>query len=352
MPARPRDPNDPDFPHGTALGYRAGCRATYPCPGASTCSEIIRLADAERRQKVRQGVPRRYRVSELRTILRTWIDDKEWVHQPVARAAGLSRHGLEKILNGQVDSVLVSTGRRIAAITEDDLIAASTTSVPARLIRWKLGSLCANGWPAAVQGSRLGYGYTTILQIVTGHRRRVARDMLDDVNAFFDQMCAIPYTGIHHIRAKDLARRYGFRTPDDYAPDGLLWEGDIRNEKIEERWARRDREALLHMQVARMAVQYNMSLGEIAKQLRLTTPAVEDHTIRRARKALGLAWDGGKAHGPKPGQEERIAQILDVVERWRQAGELADPHPFCVELGMMDARLWTSLDGKPKLEAA
>jgi lambda repressor-like predicted transcriptional regulator len=349
MPARPRDPNDPDFPHGTAKGYWHGCRMGAPCPATPTCYAKYREYATDRRAKLKRGEVLRYRPEAIRAYVQTFLD-RGWPMAAVARAAGLSIDGLALTMLAKRRSVLADTARRILAVDEDLLLEHAVGYVPMRLVRWKLGALVAIGWTCSALAARLGYHKDYLNDVIAGNVCTVKRDMVDDVDALFEQLRNVHRPS--HPATRRLVARHGFQPPDAYAPDGLLWEDDIRNEKREERWARRDREALLHMQVARMAVKYNMSLGEIAKQLRLTTPAVEDHTIRRARKALGLAWDGGKAHGPKPGQEERIAQILDVVERWRQAGELADPHPFCVELGMMDARLWTSLDGKPKLEAA
>lgn len=44
----PKQPSDPDFPHGKSTGYRNGCRGDYPCPATPTCAEAKRAENAAR----------------------------------------------------------------------------------------------------------------------------------------------------------------------------------------------------------------------------------------------------------------------------------------------------------------
>lgn len=348
MPVRPRNPKDPDFPHGSKSGAKAGCRNGYPCPADPTCAQVGRALARAREQ--RTGFTSYYQSATLRRHLNGFIA-KGWAIKAIAAGSGVFYTTVSDVLSGRRPIITAVTAHALRDVTEDDIMERWQGDIPIHYVAWMPGSLYANGWriDEIARRMRPRRHPATIRPIIYRVNAHVDRGLYDDLAELFNELGGRPGD------SRDARRRatlLGYRTPDAYAPDGTLWEDDVRNEKREERWARRDREALLHMQVARMAVKHNMSLGEMAKELRLATPSVEDHTIRRARKALGLDWDGGKAHGPKPGQEARIAEILDVVERWRLAGPLADPHPFCVELGMMDAALWTSLDGKPKLEAA
>lgn len=350
MARRTRNPHDPDYPHGSLNGYRHGCRSTSPCPATTTCFNTYQVYATERRERIKRGEPRRYRAAPLRAYIQHFLDD-DWHKTVVARAIGMSDDGLRKLMNGSQDVVRAATAKKILAVDVDALIACADGRIPARLVRWKLGSLCALGWPCAVQAAELGYSTDTIVDITNGTRETVSRDMADDIDMFFERARRTTCASPQRKQAIRYATRLGYRTPDAYAPDGVLWEEEVRDEKREERWARRDRESLLHMQVARLAVKENRGLHTMAVELGLDNPNGEQ-AIRRCRANLGLLWNGGKAHGPKPGQEARIAEILAVVEKWRLAGPLADPWPFCVELGMMTGPMWVTLDGKPKLEAA
>lgn len=356
MPVRQRDLSEPDFPHGTLPGYRHGCKngQSEICPATPTCAAV--RAEYDRKiHKARTGGKRalRYRTAPVRKYMQSWLA-KGWPHETFARAADIDPTTVRNILARRFKTLLPVTAHSIVNVDEAALIAATTGSgakLPAYLIRWKIGAMCAQGWPCAVQAARTGYATDRFASILSGKAGMVTRALFDDFNDFYDRFQKVPCASPQARQARNIAARLGYRTPDCYAPDGTLWEDDVRDEEREEQWARRDREALLYMRVAQMAVKYNMGLHVMAVELDMDNPTGEQ-VIRRCRSALGLKWVGGKDHGPEPGQEERIAEILAVVEEWRRAGPLADPYPFCRKLGLMGAHRWAALDGKPRLEAA
>lgn len=49
--AKTKNPADPDFPHGTPLGYKQGCRKTSPCPATPTCQEVGTARDTSYRNR-------------------------------------------------------------------------------------------------------------------------------------------------------------------------------------------------------------------------------------------------------------------------------------------------------------
>lgn len=348
MAVRRRDPNEPDFPHGTPHGYFAGCQATYPCPATPSCTESRRLQRVAARQENR--TIRFYRPHTVHAYVQSYLD-KGWTLRAYANAADVNEEALSRSLRGQFERMTEELARKLIAVDDLSLYDAATGMIPAYTVRWKAGSLCAIGWPCNLQAKMLGYNAPSYIRLVTGAKTMIRKVLAEDISTFFDQMRNTPSTSTQRKQALRMAEQYGFRTPDAYAPDGTLWEDDVRDETTEERWARRDRSALLHMQVAQMAVKSTLSISEMMTELNMHGPA-EEQAVRRAREALGLKWTGGHTHGPKPGQQARIAKILDVVERWRLAGPLADPYPYCVELDMMTGPLWAALDGKPHLEAA
>lgn len=51
----PKDPAHPDFPHGESRGYNYGCRATYPCPADTTCSQAHAAQLSAYRQRIKKN---------------------------------------------------------------------------------------------------------------------------------------------------------------------------------------------------------------------------------------------------------------------------------------------------------
>jgi transcriptional regulator with XRE-family HTH domain len=278
--------------------------------------------------------------------------DKGWTVRAYARAAGVNHQALGRVMLGRTAGMQESTAHRLLAVEDEHLYEATTTGfVPAYMIRWKIGSLCANGWTCTQQAALLGYNHTDILRIASGVFAMVRKELAEDVDSLWDRLRNVHYTSSGRGHALKFAAKHGFRTPDAYAYDGTLWEDDVRDDEREARCARRDEEAYLHMEVARLSLTLGMSITQMVTKLRMFSASGEQ-AIRRARADLGVKWDGGRAYGPKPGQDERIAEILEVVDRWQAAGEFADPWPYCVELGMMTGPKWTNLEksGKPKLK--
>lgn len=345
MPVRQRDPNDPDFPHGSKSGARAGCRNGFLCPATPTCAQVTRALVKAREQ--RGDFTTHYQSESLIPHLSGFVR-QGWALKAIAAASGVFYGTISDILAGRRPVITAATAAALRDVTEEAMIERWGGDIPIHRVAWIPGSLYANGWRIEDIARRMRprRHTATIRPIVYRINAHVDRGLYDDLVALHDESGHLPGDS---RQARLRAALLGYRTPEEYAPDGKLWEdGKRRNERLEGRWARRSKQAKLHLDIARLSLRYGLTPTEIITRVEFCH--VQERALLRMREALGLKWSGGK---PEPGQDERIAHILDVVDRWLEDQE-PDPHPFCVELGLMTDPRWTDLDniGKPKLEAA
>jgi hypothetical protein len=268
-----------------------------------------------------------------------------WAITAIAENADVAKGTVRDLLAGKTERPIgARVAERLRDVSRESLLAGQSRDVPTREVCWLVGSLMVNRHPIAAMAQTLGRPESLLRRIVTVKQPCIRRVVYEDLTVLHDRLANVSGTD---MRARKRALSLGYRAPDDYAYDGTLWEADVRDDEREARCARRDEEAYLHMEVARLSLARGMSIGQMVTELRMFSASGEQ-AIRRARTDLGVQWDGGRAYGPKPGQEKRIAEILEVVERWQRAGELADPWPYCVELGMMTGAKWSNLERSTK----
>lgn len=343
MPVKKRDPSDPDFPHGTRTGYEAGCRKNFPCPSDPSCRALYADLRTRRAKKDGDGV-RRYKAHTLRAYVQTWLN-QDWQLQACTDAAGWTKSQMIELMQGRTTYCAEDKARAIMLIDEDKLLDAAR-NIPVRYVRWKFGSLAANGWALQTQADQLGYSVSMISDVVAGKLRYVSREFYEDVEFFFEGACTVPGTS---LRARNLAARHGFRLPHEYAPDGTLWdEVEGRNEKHAERWERRSRLATERLRTLQLAVQ-GVTLSDSAARL-----GINERTVSRHRAEAQLVYESLGRNGKElaKGQDKRIAEILAVLSEWET--DPGDPYVYCRRLGMMQDEQWAELEllGKPKLVAA
>lgn len=360
MPIKKRDPAAPGFPHGTPHGYCAGCTAAFPCPASPTCHEAYNAHRAQR-AKERGSAPSHYDARPVRQYLRRFTE-RGWAIRNIAAAAGVDRKAVAEVMRC---SRRVSRGvaAKLMAVTIDDLLAASKGYIPVHYAQWKIGSLWALGYPSTEIADRLGYHRIALNRIMSGRSANVTRSFYDDLTYLHEMIGNNPAPESRAAaRARANARRRGYRTPDAYTPDGLLWEDvtkyERRDEELERRLDVREARAERYLVVLEKTLVYRLPPTEIAQELGVSSDLIfkilGEVKVRMRREDT---FEPGCRfrYTIRPDNRERAAEVLAVLEEWRAALPPVDPYPYVARLGLMTGREYAGLErryGRPRLRKA
>lgn len=346
MNGRRLDPNDPDFPHGTPQGERLGCTATFPCPGKpTTCREIQREA-----RKVRDSdkTPKYYLSAPLRRHIQNYLD-RGWTSTAIYEAAGVSVDAVRGIKTGRNPIVTAKVAKAVLDVNRDTLLSLddSATPIPVAECSWMLGALYADGHTVTALAARLGCDIRSARGVIRGTSKRISRDFYADIVTLHDMMASTP--GPDTTAANQARRRaaaLGFRTPDEYAPDGTLWADDGLDEKTRKRLRERYDRSYARLTALLLSLRGGLSAEQIAEKIAEQVPGTKPDDVRRWREQAGLRFETpvrGEVSILCPGQDAEVAKVMGVLDRWLAIFE-ADPFPFAFELGFMQLKGWAHLD--------
>jgi hypothetical protein len=310
----------PEFPHGTPRGYGNGCRKESPCPATPTCTQAQRAARAAQRT-VNPSDPL-VDVTHLRPAIRRWLREG-WSEETIARAVGIRRRVIiVRIANGTQQRSRASTVAALRCLTVEKLRTVSTC-VPADLVRWKLGSLVANGHSGASLARALFSAPAYINRFLAGESETVTCQLADAIDDLWLRLEGVPGPS---TRSRNHARRLGFHPPDAYAMDGtLLPPDDSGDEDAADQEIRRQANAERRLRALWLCLRHRTPSGVVAMEVGLN-----ESQVIRWRKGVGVrvhseeSFTPGVDHWamPRPECAARARAVVDFLRSWRE-----DPLP-------------------------
>jgi hypothetical protein len=167
-----RDPQDPDFTHGTIGGYRRGCTKAYalvhPCPARPSCLEV-KLRD----KRKYPDPPPLYSATAMAAFVRELHEEGGWDYESIAQAAGLR---VERLLRIMRLGTRVSLDVLRAVLSLNDEVIASRGKpkgrVPFRMARAKLRALYAQGYTLQRLSYELQADRRWLWKIMNGRENR------------------------------------------------------------------------------------------------------------------------------------------------------------------------------------
>lgn len=205
--ARPRQP----LVHGTRSAYtNHSCRC-------DACRTANSTSQAKTRLKKFYGTYDKYvDAKEVRNQLLVLLGSGLSLAQ-IARATGISRQGLGRILAGHTTRALRTSAEKIRAVPADPLVAGGPDlKVPAVGAVRRLQALGAIGYTMVDLAGRLGVDRINIDRYLRGRWRRMPHKFHADVCALYEQLWNRP---VDNHRAKSMASAKGWAPP-------MAWDDD------------------------------------------------------------------------------------------------------------------------------
>lgn len=318
---RTRNITDPDFPHGTDAGYKAGCRAAQKegCPGKPTCSKAHSTRSARNRMardgQAPPGPNARVPVIQVRDHVDALLAAHLMTPWRLSLISGVHKTVIRDIANGTAGTVTRDVRDRLRAVTLDDV----ATSAPrlAGPYRRIVRQFQAAGYPLDWQRRNGGFAAArvvrggTFVTADTAHR-------IEALAARLGTRRATPeHTGVALNRIKKAAQQaadLGYKPPE---PTDLHRCAVLRSIVIDRR-----------------------NIGAAADQ-----HAVEVRSVQRWLRDAGVSvtWDAWDEVATATYANPRIGvAVCELIERMRVE-----------ELGGLAARRdWTIRDVDPAFDAS
>lgn len=280
-----------------------------------------------------------------------------WPISALATVAGVGQTTIRGILNRTHMVVTATVGKKLMALSRETLMNDSPV-IPTGEFQWMIGSLMFVGHPLEELADKLGYPLSLLNRILHGGKP-VPREVYEDIATLNEWWGNGAGTS---RQAHEQAAALGYRRPIDYLDDGRVWlDGppdpeahNERDEKLARKFASRDHGAWARLEALRLGLRERMTAPRIAHRLEgvsadLVYQSWEEADLRfRTVPTTTPGWPDFVL--PEPGQEERLQEVLRVVDQWERDPQ-ADAYRLVLSLGMMTGRTWAALDkvGRPKM---
>lgn len=305
MPERPRvirDPNHPDFPHGTKVGaqrrWNGKLCACPPCRYEQSRQRRSRAKlEAMRRAQPVAAEPYRRKVQG-------WIDAGYRVAD-IAAVCGLSGPALHNLRSGKTTRIQATSAQYLDKVTPSALEKARYCLPDASHARQMLGSLQANGWPVAELMKRLGLDGGGISSLHSGITRR----RYEKIRALYAELECTPGPS---DRARAQGAKNGWHPPQHYDESGRFLPWSIRRNDEREAGAERAESG----KARRLEVVHEVAVRGTPILTVADWYGLSDRTIGRYLRELGIdLFNDGAVTRPVPGQDEVVARCKSAFQR-------------------------------------
>ncbi|MFF4777619.1 hypothetical protein ACFY05_32810 [Microtetraspora fusca] len=290
-----------------------------------------------------------YRTWTLVPYLEKFLADG-WTVADLAEVTKVETGTIAGVLDRSITILNSATAKALQHLTTEQLLSDGTGPMPIRLTAWKLGSLYAAGHTTTELARRLEQPDQVILDIIHRRPAGVPRDLAADIDVLFGLLEDIPGPS---PAAAAVAAGLGWRIPDEYSPDGRLWDDfDPAHDEVR---AEREAEATTRLEVLRMTIRLRYTASRIGREL-----GIPKETARSYRDGAGVLVTSNRTYAPGTGDPYqslidprcavRVKQICRVLDQYETFREL-DPFLLVQSLGLMQDERW-QVDGKPKLVTA
>lgn len=323
-----RDPNHPDFPHGTTQGHSRGCRCD-PCEQAE-----YRQGKQARLRKARHGNTRRIDPAKV-------AQAADHMHRLVEQVPGLSITAIANA-TGSHDAIFPVFRReagaslslaaygKIMALTAADL-AGAATRVPSERTIWHIRTMQALGYSMRWQEINTG---VTLRNIFARRQKFVEPQVAAVVAELARRVGDTPATpdvvpGARSVSvAKAIAARNGFYPPAFYDEDGTLDYRSIPDHP----WSKA--EELCHRRIERLDLMLrhpDLAEGHLS---RMVDPDSSERDLVRIRGQFVQLFDRLRLRASHEGSDERRQELIPLVRAF-YAGQ-GDPVGFAIDNNLID----------------
>lgn len=320
-----RDPNHPDFPHGTPRGRVRGCGCA-PCRVARRNQKKLAKLRLTRHGSQKAITPGQ-RLTVVRHVehLRKSVPGASLT--AVCAAAGVSHCALRG-LNRDEGNLGPRVARAILAVTPD-VLAEHVGLIPAKDLVATVRKTQALGYPLSWQSRVSG---VSVVDLVRSERTYCTSNKAKKLRAVAAEVGDTPATPENTgttqraiSKAKSTARSFGFYPPACYDEDGTL---DWRSVP-EHPWSRADEEAHKRITIVRALIRRDgeeISAATIGEALGVT-----ERTVTRVASRSGLTMVSEGYAATAADMQTRLdafdAELIDPV-LFALDNDLADPNIF------------------------